>query len=848
MDLPATSTPLFGRETEIAQIAQYLDDTKYRLVTLVGPGGIGKTRLGSEAARRYGDRTKDGVVFVDLQAVDTPEMVMQSLADSLRVSIQNRDTAVQQIAHFLTGKETLLFFDNFEQVVNAAPMIGQLIDISRGTTVLVTSRRPLRLVQEWLLQVDGLPVSQPNRPGSSAENAATQLFLDRALKVRPDLSPEREILAIERICRLTDGMPLAIEIAASWTHMLDCSEIANEIEQNRQFLKSSMRDVPVRHRSIQAIFDQSMRLLDQCEREAFIRLSIFRGGFTRDAAENVAHADLGVLSSLADGSLIRRTPEGRYRIHELVRQFGQDLLSESEVERAETQLAHRKFFMEFLAERHDDMSVARQVAAAAEIEVELENVNTAWRFAVENIQADEVAAAVVSMAQFIQYRGRYAVGADTFTHAVSAFENADQTRDVQRALALLNVQHAWFNLRQGRFDAAENAFCQSAALHEQLGMLPIRGFAMDPGLGLAYVASARGDLLSAKEKAETAIELAKEQSNNQHRGAASQLLGHLALREGNLEEAKDRLNASLAISAEMGEKWFTAYCHSDLGEVAATLGEYDKAEEHFLASLEIGRDFGDRGGIGLSLVHLAEVASLQGHTEEARNYFEDSKSAYIQVGDRGGMARVDCGLGVLAVSTGDTVDAGKRLREVLETSQDMQFVAIVLDVLSGIGELAIKAGMGAEGERLLSFVDAHGSTESRTRTRLRTTLNIIGSPHRLDEVLDDHVVLAREILDTLERASVAATTPSTTQTGTMQGNQRLPDPLTDRELEILSLIAQGFPNQQIADDLIVSLGTVKWHSNQIYTKLGVHNRTSAVAKARDLSILTGSIRTQGTAE
>lgn len=833
MNLPTISTSLFGRESELALVAQYLDDPDYRLVTLVGPGGIGKTRLGIEAARRYGDRTKDGAIFIDLQAIDAPDLVMQALADSLQVSIQDRDAAAQQVAQFLDGKETLLFFDNFEQVLDAAPLIGQLIDISPGTTALVTSRSPLRLTQEWLMHVDGLSVPQPNRPRSTKENASTLLFVDRARKVSPDLSVEQERPSIERICQLTDGMPLAIEIAASWTGVLDCSEIATEIEKSRQFLASEMRDVPERHRSIQAVFDQSMQLLDERERKAFDRLSVFRGGFTRDAADKVAGADLRVLLSLVDRSLIRRTQDGRYRIHELVRQFGEDQLSKSEDEFVDAQATHTRYFMKFLADRHHDISVARQVGAAIEVEVELENVRTAWDYAVDHLLATEVADAVVPLAQFIQYRGRYAVGGQTFTRAVSVFKDADQGEEVQRALALMLVEHGWFNLRQGRLDASEAAFQESFEIHECLGMRPIHGFAMDPQLALGYVASTRGDMELANAYATSGLRRALAENHTQHRGMANQLLGHLALREGKLEEARESVRAALAACDELGEKWFTSYCHNELGEVAVALGDYGEADEQFRASLQIGEDFGDRAGVGLSQVYLGEVASLLGETERARTYFEDSKIAYLQLGDRGGIARADVGLGVLAVGAGDFPDARKRLSDVLDTSVAIQFVAMILDVLAAVGELALRTGMDTDGERLVSFVDGHASAEARTRTRLR---NIARSKDLQPENggdIENHIVLARSVLEDVQKLSVSSTAPEQERS-----DQQLADPLTERELEVLVRMAEGMVNQQIADALIVSLGTVKWYSNQIYTKLGVHNRTSAVATARTLSIIT----------
>ena len=840
MELPTPSTTLFGREHELQQIAQHLDEPDHRLVTLVGPGGIGKTRLGLEAARRYGDRTKDGAVFIDLQPIEDADLVVQALADSINLSIQNKEMGIEQIARFLEGKETLLFFDNFEQVIDAATVIGRLLDMSPGTTALVTSRSPLRISQEWLLHVDGLPVPRANRPRSSAESASMLLFLDRARQVRPDLSIEREQAAIEQICRLADGMPLAIEIAASWTRVLDCSEIASEIERSRQFLASGMRDVPERHRSIEAIFDQAMQMLVEHEQQVFDRLSVFRGGFTRGAAETVAGANLAVLSSLVDRSLIRATADGRYRIHELVRQFGADKLAKNEDEQAAAEAAHSSYYMKMLSDLHHDIAVSRQLETANMLDPERENINVAWRYAVKHVHADSVSSATDAMGMFIQYRGRYAVGGQVFSAAIERFRQAEQTAQVQRALAYMLVQNGWFNLRQGRLDASEESLIESQELHDKLGMIPMKGFGMDPELARAYVTSTRGDIAGAVQLANEGLERAIEQDNVQHRALAHQLLGHLAIRQGDLKTGRDHVQQALTACHELEEKWFIGYCHNELGEVEVAEGNHEEANQHFRSSLAISDEFGDRASIGLSQVYLGEVATLTRNFEEARRYFDESKEAYRQLGDRGGVARADSGLGVLAVAVANYPTASKHLRAVLDAAVDMDFVAMILDAIAGIGELGLKTDQKESGRKLLSFALGHPSSESRTRTRVR----LISATEKLDPetpgTLEEHVELARQLLDGYSPMAGQTSPGSDANSPAAGSNQPLPDPLTERELEVLGMIAQGMPNKQIADDLIVSLGTVKWHSNQIYTKLGVHNRTGAVAKAHDLGLLTAN--------
>lgn len=836
MEIPAATSLLFGREHELEQIAEHLNDPDHRLVSLVGPGGIGKTSIGNEAARRYGDRTKDGAVFIDLQAVDQHELVVQRLADALNISIQDNDSALPQICRFLYGKETLLYFDNFEQVLEAAPVVANLLTEAPGTTILITSRSPLRLTQEWVLQVDGLPIPGSNPTDGSSSNVATQLFVDRAKRVRPDLNIEVNMSHIEKICQIVEGMPLAIEIAVSWAHLLECSEIEEELLKDHSILETSMRDIPDRHRSIDSIFRQSMSMLTPEERSVFENLSVFRGGFNREAAITVAGASLPILASLADRSLIRVSGDRRYRIHELVRQFAAELLAENDDGKRAIELSHSECFLKFLADRHVDLTIGKQVETAAEIEPDSENVRIAWQFAVSNSLSEQITSAATPYGQFIQYRGSYAIGGRTFAEAVAKYENSKSKTD-ETALASLLIEHGRFSLRQGRLDQAENAYAKAGDLHAKLGLKSGFGLLMDPQLGFAYLESTRGNIRKAVTLAEEVLARANSEDHQLHRAMANQLLGHLNLRQGNLNEARSHIQAALAECADQGENWFIAYCHNEQGEIEVALGNYEAATAHFTESLGISERFADRANIGLAQTCLGEVAALDGRHDDALNLFELNKSAYEQLGDTGGSARVESGLGALAIATGEYGSAYRHLKTVLETANEMQFVAMILDALEGIGELGLKTGFEHEGHQLLDYVDNHESTESRTRSRLKAIYNLDVQSDLSSGSLDQHVALAQTLLAELEKElkqEIATAVPKHQSTSE---SKLLPEPLTEREIEILERIAGGRPNQQIGDELFISLGTVKWYNNQIYTKLGVHNRTSAVAKARELNII-----------
>jgi predicted ATPase/DNA-binding CsgD family transcriptional regulator len=839
MSLPATSDTFFGRESELEAIASYLADPQARLITLVGPGGIGKTRLGIEAARIHRDRTGSQVVFVDLQAAEQPSQVENALADALRITLTERGSIARQIADYFADGDYLLLLDNFEQVVDAAPTIGELVDVTSGLKVLVTSRLPLRLTQEWLLPIDGLAVPQPVRLRDATLNPSVCLFIDRVRKVKPDLSVAQEMPAIERVCRLSGGMPLALEIAASWAHILGVSEIADDMAHDTQFLSSGLRNVSDRHRSVQLVFEHSMRLLDAEERAAFNRLSIFAGGFTRAAAQDVAGASQAMLRSLVERSLVKHDADGRYRLHELLCQYAAEELAKSPEEVDATRNAHCRYFMAFLIERWEAISCSDEVKTAAEVEAEYENIRAAWSLAVANRWYAAVCDAAETLSMFFQFRGRYVEASEFFQGALRAFQSESLQTNGQEALAQLLAEHGWFSLRLGRIDDAERAFQESANIREAFD-IPVRGFAVDPGLGLGYVAATRGDLTSSRELATDALQRAEAGVITiSHAAVAGYLLAHLASRQGDSEYARTYAKAALATSHQIGERWFSAFCHQILGEVEGLAGNVELAMGHFQSSLDINIAFEDRAGAATSRVFLGELSLLGGRFQEAYFHFEQSRDAYLQAGDRGGAARAEAGLGLATEGLGDARTAAQWYRSAQDTAVAIGLRSVVFDVMASIGTLGLSGGLEEDSGRLLSFVARQDAIEARTRLRVKRVLPPqIDGEEGEEHKTDAYLALAYSILDRIAAAPQVKRATRETESGA-DALRSMSEPLTNREMEILALVAQGLSNQQIANRLVVSVSTVKWHNYQIYAKLGVNNRTSAIAAARLVGALPG---------
>ena len=298
-NLPAPATRLVGREAELAALAQLLDDPTCRLLSLVGPGGIGKTRLAIEAACDLWQRFADGVFFASLAGTSSSEFMVPAIAQAVALNFAGPADPRVQLANYLRNKQVLLLLDNLEHLLEGVDLLVEMLEETPGVKLLVTSRERLELQAEWVFEVQGLPVPAEDEVERLEKYSAVQLFLQRTRQAQVAFELSTEDRAhVARICRLVEGMPLAIELAAAWVPVLSCAEIADEIARSIDFLTTTMRDVPERQRSIRAVFDHSWHLLSEEEQQVLRPMSIFRGGFTRQAAEAVAGAGLPLLSAL----------------------------------------------------------------------------------------------------------------------------------------------------------------------------------------------------------------------------------------------------------------------------------------------------------------------------------------------------------------------------------------------------------------------------------------------------------------------------------------------------------------------------------------------------------------------
>ncbi|HEX9925076.1 MAG TPA: BTAD domain-containing putative transcriptional regulator, partial [Anaerolineae bacterium] len=436
--VPIPSTPFINRTAELGQLFQFLQNPDYRLITLIGAGGIGKTRLALHATLQLveqdpqsdvGDFVRQtefvhGIYFVPLSSLSSAEFLVSAIAEALNFSFYSGADQTSQLLNYLREKQLLLILDNFDHLLAGAELLVDILTYAPGVKIVVASRERLNLQEEYLLPLRGMSTPSNGTGQKEAlanvleEYSAVQLFLQHARTVNPNFSPaEEEQASVIRICQLLDGIPLAIELAAAWVRLLSCREIAREIERNLDFLSTSLRNVSSRHRNLRAVFDYSWQFLSVEEKRVFRQLAVFRGGFQREAAEWVVETNLAILLALVDKSLLRRSEQDRFDLHAVLGQYAAEKLNEALQERTGVQERHCDYYAAFLQQRKGLLEGEKQKEALLEISVEIENIRAGWRWAIERGKIKAIEESLDGLFHFYDMRSWFQEGTETFGYA-----------------------------------------------------------------------------------------------------------------------------------------------------------------------------------------------------------------------------------------------------------------------------------------------------------------------------------------------------------------------------------------------------------------------------------------------
>jgi predicted ATPase/DNA-binding SARP family transcriptional activator len=740
--VPASLGAFIGRAREMEQVVGLLRDPGCRLLTIVGTGGMGKTSLALQAARQLlpasqrGEVFVHGVAFVPLAGVEalggaeaTAQAAIVSalasqVADALHFTLSRGDAPHIQVINYLREKNLLLVLDNCEHLSPVADFAVELLQQSPQLTILATSRVRLNVHGEQVVELDGLPfpgthqrshghpankrltdtvsVQFPRLPISrplrqSIEELehydALQLFGRSAHASNPRFAwTPASIRAAAGICELVDGLPLGIELAASLVRLLPCEEIAREIESNLGFLQSTRRDMPERHQSLSAVFHHSWNLLSAAEQRVLQQLSVFRGGFSRDAAAQVAGASLAMLVSLADHSLVRPIAElapgaGRYQLLELVRQYAAEHLAAAEQCEGLGQPCirdrHCQYYLGFLAQRTADLRSSRQQTALAEIHQEIENIRAAWRWGVEQGYATLVGAASDGLFHVYEIRSWFQEGVELFAQAAPRFAGAAEPQ-AQVVWGKLLAYQGWFAFQVGRQAEGRELLQHSLmVLRSQANNAEM----VSPLNHLAAVTYYAGDYTEANRLADQALAISTTCGDSYGMAVAKTILGQIAYLVGQYEDARRHSRESLAIERELGNRWGTVFTLISLGRVAQALGEYQEARHYFEEGLTIRQGLNDLRGVALCLNQLGDIATALGDHNEARRRYQESLALFKEIGSRAGVAATLTRLGYCALALQDLTAARDHFFAALQVAWETRAVPRTLEALAGIATL-----------------------------------------------------------------------------------------------------------------------------------------------------------------
>jgi predicted ATPase len=698
-NLPAQTTAFVGRVAELAAVREKLSQPDVRLLTLTGPGGTGKTRLGLQVAADILEYFPDGVFFVPLAPIRDPSLVGGVIVESLGVREIGDMSPLERLREYLKDKQSLLLLDNLEHLLPATPLIADLLTAAPKLKVLVTSRALLRLHGEWDYPVP--PLSLPeldNLPPIErlVEYEAVQLFIERARAVRPDFAVTTEnARAVAEICARVDGLPLAIELAAVRVRVLPPGKILTELSNRLGFLTGGARDWPARQRTLRDTINWSYDLLEAEEQTLLERLSVFSGGCSLEAAQAVGNVSgemdvLKVVESLVDYNLLKQSEVGgepRFGMLDTIREYAlEQLAARRQGEEDVVRRRHAHFYLE-LAERAElNVYGTEQVVWLNRLEMEHDNLRVAMAWSIDH--AIDIGLRLAgALGRFWHFRGHHGEGQDWLAKALVGAKSEGANLDNLRAKALdragylaffvgdLERAGAWSEESVRKWRALDDpcglahALCGlGAVVNAQGDAARARGLLEEsialfrrlgdrPGLVRAlfwhgHVTYRQRDFVSARASAHEAIKLGWEVGNISNVAGSTDTLGLIAFHEGDYATAQSFLEESLRLMRQVEDKPGIAIMLDLLGGIAYTQGDYGQAKSRVEESQPIWQELGSKLDVAWPLYFLGYVALRQGRVQQARALFTDSLVLYQELDAKQEMARCLAGLAELAGAVG----------------------------------------------------------------------------------------------------------------------------------------------------------------------------------------------------
>ncbi len=859
-NLPIPPTPLIGRVQEVEVVRTLLNRKEVRLLTLTGPGGTGKTRLGLQVATEQHEQFRDGVYFVNLAPIRDPEMVLVTIAQTLVIRETGTHPMADLLTVFLRDKHLLLLLDNFEQVLVAAPQIANLLARCPHLKIVVTSRAALRVRGEQEFSVPPLAVPDPKHlPDliTFSQCEAVTLFLRSTQAVKPDFQLTNfNAAAIAEICVRLDGLPLAIELASARGKLLPPQALLVRLGHSLAILTNGARDMPQRQQTLRNTIAWSYDLLDAAEQRLFRRLSIFVGSCTLEAIEALCTAldgdnepgqILDRVASLIDMGLLRQTEreleETRFWMLETLREFAQEALATSGEEEAVLQ-AHAKNYLQLATEVVPHLYGADEQGWSrfASFEQDHENLKAALHWFLDHREAKFALLLSTMLWWFWLIQGHLNEGCTFLEQALAMSEEATKA---ERAEALNGLGLLLVNA--GNNEQAERRIEESLALYRELGDTMNMGW---PFHNLGLLAMDRGEYPRARLMLEESLALFSEVRAKDNRAFSLCHLAQIYSEQGESIKARASAEESVALFKESGHSagllealFILVWVLFDSRENTATIETW--MNECLMLTSKMGNIAGiaDRNA---DIDHLAaEIALGQGDLDRARSLIEksltlDTEKDYNYI--RARAAKIVT-LAQITTAEGDYAAARAYYEENLVTAREIGDYRITLSGLEGIATVAAAQGMCDWAARLWGAGDILRETIGKsfslreyakyekvvTDTRIQLGEKDFAAAWAWGRTMTPEQALASE-RRAMNASPISTVLPFPDR---MTRHALYPDGLTTREVEVLRLLATGLTNAQLGEQLIISPRTVDSHLTSIYSKIGVSSRSAATRYALD---------------
>ena len=850
-DLPIPLTALIGREQERAALCTLLRGSEVRLLTLIGTGGVGKTRLALEVAHILVQDFADGVHLVSLAPISDPAFVIPTIAHSMGFMESVSQSLLELLKTSQRDKHRLLLLDNFEHIIPAAPLLAELLEACPDLKLLVTSREVLHLRGEHQFAILPLALPDPKRlpdDRSLAHVPAVDLFIQRAQAIRSDFQlTDDNARAVASICIRLDGLPLAIELAAARVKLLAPQALLARLDRRLPVLTAGARDLPLRQRTLRNTLAWSYSLLTQEEQHLFQRISVFAGGATLEAVEAVCETlgdEAGRIfdgvASLLDKSLVQQQAQGdeepRLMMLETIREYGLELLT-SGGEAQATREAHAVYYLALAEQAEPELDGPQQISWLQRLEREHDNLRAALSWLLEQGSAGQSKELALRLAgalwRFWLIHGHLSEGRHWLERAL---DGSEKGRSARRAKALMGA--GVLATSQDDFGQAEALCGEGLALYRELGER--RGSA--PCLSmLGYMAMMRSNYAQARTLLEESLQIAREVGDTGDRVLALQVLASVLFYQGEYARAQALLEESRVLSREGGDVQSHALSLALLGLALLSQGDLARARARLEESLAASRKVGYKRTLGLSIYFLGVVTWLQGDVARARSLLEESLVFLKEVGERGRIAEVYLSQGLISLSQGDYAAARALLEESLQIARELDHK---WDIAGGLEAVAAVVAVQGEPVRAVWCMSAAQTLREAIGTPLpsvsqpmheftmasvRTQLGEQAFAAAWEEgrsMTPEQALTAQGQVTLLQPLPAApAPTPPTKPAATY------PDGLTAREVEVLRLLATGLTSAQIAEQLVIGVVTVNFHVRSIYSKLAVSSRSAATRYA-----------------